>query len=309
LQKSGFGNCSSVTEFILSGFMDSPKLQAPLFTLFLVIYAITLLGNLGMIMLIRISSRLHTPMYFFLSNLSFLDVCYSSSITPRLLLDLLAKRKVISFAGCITQLYFYAAFGTTEAFLLAMMAYDRYVAICNPLLYSVTMSQRTCAHLVAASYVVGILNSTIHTGTMFQLSFCGPKVINHFYCEIPPLLLLSCSDTKINEIVMFTFVGFCAITSSITILISYAYILTTILRIHSAEGRYKAFSTCASHLTTVTLFYGSASFMYFRPNSKHSQELGKVASVFYTVVTPMLNPLIYSLRNKEVKEALRKAAR
>uniref|UniRef100_A0A8C8RDQ1 Olfactory receptor n=1 Tax=Pelusios castaneus TaxID=367368 RepID=A0A8C8RDQ1_9SAUR len=295
------GNCSSVTEFILLGFSDHPKLQIPLFVLFLLIYLITLVGNLGMILLIWVDSRLQTPMYFFLSNLSSLDICYSSSITPRLLLGLLTKKNVISFNECIVQFYFYAVFGTTEAFLLAMMAYDRYSAICNPLLYTTIMSQRACSQLVVGSYVAGIVNALVHTGTVLRLSFCSSNIINHFYCEIPPLLSLSCTDTWINEIVMFGFIGFTIITASLAILISYAYILATILSIHSYEGRCKVFSTCASHLTAVTLFYASAAFMYLRPNSKqHSQNLDKVASVFYTVVTPMLNPLIYSLRNKEI---------
>ncbi|XP_067406695.1 olfactory receptor 5AR1-like isoform X1 [Emydura macquarii macquarii] len=298
------GNCSTVTEFILLGFSDHPELRMLLFVVFLVIYVITLVGNLGMIILIWVDSRLQTPMYFFLSNLSSLDICYSSSITPRLLSGLLTKRNVISFNGCITQFYFYAVFGTTEAFLLAMMAYDRYIAICNPLLYTAIMSQRACTQLVVGSYVAGILNALVHTATVLRLSFCSSNIINHFYCEMPPLLSLSCTDTWINEMMMFVFIGFTIITASLTILISYACILAAILRIHSSKGRCKVFSTCASHLTAVTLFYGSAAFMYLRPSSKHSLDQDKVASVFYTVVIPMLNPLIYSLRNKEVKDAL-----
>ncbi|XP_025902993.1 olfactory receptor 1020-like isoform X2 [Nothoprocta perdicaria] len=299
-------NHTLIAEFVLSGFSEHPKVQATLFMVFLVVYLITLLGNLGMIVLIRIDPRLHTPMYFFLSSLSFLDICYSSSITPRLLKDLVTKSKVISYSACLTQFYFYATFATTECYLLAVMAYDRYMAICSPLLYAISMPSRVCALLVAVSYVAGIVNATIHTGFALRLSFCGPNVINHFYCEGPPLYAISCTDPSINEIMMFVVVGFNLLITNLVILFSYAYILATILRMRSAEGRYKTFSTCASHLAAVTLFYGSAASMYSRPSSRHSQHLDKVASVFYTMVTPMLNPLIYSLRNKEVKDALGK---
>uniref|UniRef100_A0A8C3BLI4 Olfactory receptor n=1 Tax=Cairina moschata TaxID=8855 RepID=A0A8C3BLI4_CAIMO len=299
-------NCTQTVEFSLMGFAGNLELQLTLFMAFLVVYLMTLLGNLGMIILIRTSpqldSQLHTPMYFFLSSLSFLDVCYSSSITPRLLSDLLASRKVISHSACLAQFYFYAVFATTECYLLAVMAYDRYVAICSPLLYVISMSSRVCAWLVTGSYLAGVLNATIHTGVALRLSFCGPNVINHFYCEGPPLYAISCTDPTINEVVMFVVVGFNLLVTSLTILISYTYILATVLRMPSAAGKHKAFSTCASHLAAVTLFYGSATSMYSRPSSRHSQDLDKVASVFYTVVTPMLNPLIYSLRNKEVKD-------
>ncbi|XP_065492888.1 olfactory receptor 5AP2-like [Caloenas nicobarica] len=299
------GNHTSA-EFVLLGFSEQGDAQAVLFVVFLVIYVITLLGNLGMLVLSRLDAQLHTPMYFFLSSLSFLDICYSSSITPRLLWDLLAERKTISHSACFTQFYFYAVFATTECYLLAVMAYDRYVAICSPLLYTIAMPSRVCVLLVAGSYLAGILNATVHTGLTLRLSFCGPNVINHFYCEGPPLQAISCTDPTINEIVMFVVVGFNLFVTSLTILISYAYILATILRIPSVTGRHKAFSTCTSHLAAVTLFYGSAASMYSRPSSRHSQDLDKVASVFYTVVTPMLNPLIYSLRNQEVKDALRR---
>uniref|UniRef100_A0A8C3BQH1 Olfactory receptor n=1 Tax=Cairina moschata TaxID=8855 RepID=A0A8C3BQH1_CAIMO len=295
------GNHSGVTEFVLLGFTH---LQELLFMIFLLIYITTLVGNLGMIVLIRTDPQLHTSMYFFLSHLSFLDICYSSSVTPKLLSDLLASRKVISHSACLAQFYFYAVFATTECYLLAVMAYDRYVAICSPLLYVISMSSRVCAWLVTGSYLAGVLNATIHTGVALRLSFCGPNVINHFYCEGPPLYAISCTDPTINEVVMFVVVGFNLLVTSLTILISYTYILATVLRMPSAAGKHKAFSTCASHLAAVTLFYGSATSMYSRPSSRHSQDLDKVASVFYTVVTPMLNPLIYSLRNKEVKDAL-----
>ncbi|XP_068253889.1 olfactory receptor 5AP2-like [Nyctibius grandis] len=298
------GNGTPSAEFVLSGFSEQEDIQAVLFMVFLVIYVITLVGNLGMLVLIRLDAQLHTPMYFFLSSLSFLDICYSSSITPRLLSDLLAERKVISYSACLTQFYVYVVFATTECYLLAGMAYDRYVAICSPLLYAISMSSRVCVLLVAISYLAGIVNATIHTGFALRLSFCGPNIINHFYCEGPPLYAISCTDPTINEIMMYIVVGFNLFVTNLTILISYAYILAAILRMRSAAGKHKAFSTCVSHLTTVTLFYGSAASMYSRPSSRHSQDLDKVASVFYTVVTPMLNPFIYSLRNKEVKNAL-----
>ncbi|XP_009680897.1 olfactory receptor 5AR1-like [Struthio camelus] len=300
------GNHSEVMEFILLGFTNLPGL---LFVVFLLIYVTTLVGNLGMIILIGTDSQLHVPMYLLLSNLSFLDICYSSSVTPKLLSGLLAERNTISFNGCITQFYFYAVFGTTEAIFLAVMAYDRYVAICEPLRYLSVMSPRVCVQLVAGSYVAGTLNALVHAGALFQLSFCGPNVVNHFYCEIPPLLLLSCSDTRINEMVMVTSIGFIITTSALAIFVSYACILLAIWNIRSVGGRQKAFSTCTSHLMAVALFYGSAAFLYLYPLSNHSEDQRKTASLFYTVVTPMLNPFIYSLRNKEVKDALRRATK
>ncbi|NWX77422.1 O1020 protein, partial [Alca torda] len=298
------GNRTPSAEFVLSGFSEQGDVQAVLFVVFLVIYVVTLLGNLGTLVLIRLDAQLHTPMYFFLSSLSFLDICYSSSITPRLLADLLAERKVISYSASLTQFYFYAVFTITECYLLAVMAYDRYVAICSPLLYAISMPSRVCALLVAGSFLAGIVNATIHTGFALRMSCCGLNVINHFYCEGPPLYAISCTDPTINEMMMFVVVGFNLFVTNPTILISYTYILATNLRMRSAASKHKAFSTCASHLTAVTLFCGTAASMYSRTSSRHSQDLSKVASVFYTVLTPMLNPLIYSLRNKEVKEAL-----
>ncbi|NXK44227.1 O1019 protein, partial [Chauna torquata] len=300
------GNHSGVMEFVLLGFTS---LQELLFMIFLLIYITTLVGNLGMIILIRTDSQLHTPMYFFLSHLAFLDICYSSSVTPKLLLGLLASRNVISFNGCITQFFFYAVFVTTEAFFLAIMAYDRYVAIRQPLHYLVVMSHRVRVHLVVGSYAAGSLNALVHTGGLLRLSFCGPNVVNHFYCEIPPLLLLSCSETRLNEVVMASCAGFIITTTALAILISYAFILLTIWSTQSVEGRHKAFSTCTSHLTTVTLFYSSVAFLYLHPLSSHAEDERKTASVFYTVVIPMLNPFIYSLRNTEVRSALRRAVR
>ncbi|XP_062974771.1 olfactory receptor 5J3-like, partial [Elgaria multicarinata webbii] len=300
------GNFTLVTEFMLTGLTDLPQLQIALFACFLAVYAFTLVGNLGMIVLIKSSPQLHTPMYFFLSNLSFLDICYSSSVTPKFLSDLLREKKVISFAHCFTQLYFYAVFATTECYLLAVMAYDRYVAICKPLLYFANMSQRKCIQLIVVSYGAGIVNALVHTVAASRLNFCGPNIINNFYCEIPPILELACSDISLNDILMFVFVGFNAISTSLTILISYSYILVTILKIHSAKSRQKAFSTCTSHLIAISIFYGCASFMYARPSSRQTHTQDKMASMFYVMVIPMLNPLIYSLRNQEVRSALRK---
>ncbi|XP_074810403.1 olfactory receptor 5W2-like [Natator depressus] len=301
------GNHSEVTEFILSGLADGPEMQVPLFGVFLLIYGITLVGNAGMILLIRIDPQLHTPMYFFLSNLSFCDLCYSSIISPKMLLNFLAESKSISYTACAVQMYLFYVFSDVECLLLAVMAYDRYVAICNPLLYTVTMSRQLCTQLVAGVYAVGLVDSMIYACFTFRLSFCSSNIINHFFCDIPPLLVLSCSDTRINEIVMFTLVCCIILSSFVTVLLSYVYITSTILQIRSAKGRRKAFSTCTFHLTTVILLFGTLLFMYLRPTSSYSMNTDKVASVFYTLVIPLLNPLIYSLRNKEVKNALRKA--
>ncbi|XP_010562674.1 PREDICTED: olfactory receptor 1052-like [Haliaeetus leucocephalus] len=298
------GNHSNVTEFVLLGFTD---LQELLFVIFLLIYITTLVGNLGMIILIRTNSQLHVPMYYFLGHLSFLDICYSSSITPKLLSGLLAERNTISFNGCITQFFFFAVFGTTEAMLLAIMAYDRYMAIREPLHYLAAMSHRVCVQLVVGAYAAGNLNALVHTSALLRLSFCGPNLVNHFYCEIPLLLQLSCSDTWLNEMVMAACIGFIITASVLAIVVSYACILLSIWSIRSAEGRHKAFSTCTSHLLAVALFYGSAACFYFHPFSRHAEDRGKTASIFYTMVTPMLNPFIYSLRNKEVRSTLRRA--
>ncbi|CAM4567884.1 unnamed protein product, partial [Lepidochelys olivacea] len=278
------GNHSEVTEFILSGLTDRPELQVPLFGLFLLIYVITLVGNGGMILIITIDPQLHTPMYFFLRNLSFCDLCLSSTISPKMLLNLLAERKNISFTTCAVQMSLSIAFADSEGFLLTVMAYDRYVAICNPLLYTVTMSRQLCKQLVAGVYSVGVVDSIILTCFTFRLSFCSSNIINHFFCDTPPLLVLSCSDTRINEIMMFVFT--LCITGSIfvTILLSYVYITSTILQIRSAEGQRKAFSTCSFHLTSVVLFYGTQLFMYLRPTSSYSMDTDKIVSVFYSLV-------------------------
>ncbi|XP_040860074.1 olfactory receptor 5B12-like [Ochotona curzoniae] len=299
-------NSTEVTEFLLVGLTDDPHLRILLFTVFLLIYLVTVVGNLGMIELILLDSRLHTPMYFFLSNLSLVDFGYSSAVTPKVMAGLLLQDKVISYDACATQFFFFAGFITVESFLLASMAYDRYAAVCNPLHYTTTMTTSVCTRLAIACYVCGFLNASIHTGNIFRLSFCQSNVVDHFFCDAPPLLALSCSDSHISEMVIFWVVGFNALFAILVILISYLCIFITILRMHSSAGRQKAFSTCASHLTAVSIFYGTGVFMYLQPSSSHSMGTDKMASVFYAVVIPMLNPLIYTLRNKEVKSAFRK---
>ncbi|XP_003993395.2 olfactory receptor 1038-like [Felis catus] len=300
-------NNTRVTEFILLGFSVHREIEITLFFLISVVYTLTLVGNLGMISLIRLDSRLHTPMYFFLSNLAFVDLCYSSSIAPKFLQTLLTKHKSLSFYACATQLGFFLNFLISEMLLLAVMAYDRYVAICNPLLYMVSMSPKVCMQLVTGPYLYSFSVALLHTAVTFQLIYCGPNIINHFYCDDVPLMALACSDTSLKEILIFIFAGFNMISSLSTVLISYLYFVAAILKIQSTEGRFRAFSTCASHLTAVTIFYGTLIFMYLQPKSNHSLDTDKMASVFYTIVIPMLNPMIYSLRNKEVKNALRKS--
>ncbi|XP_036621148.1 olfactory receptor 5B2-like [Trichosurus vulpecula] len=300
-------NRTHVKEFILLGLTDAPELQVPLFILFTLIYLITMVGNLGMIALISQDSHLHTPMYFFLSNLSLVDFAYSSVITPKVMAGFLTGNKAISYNGCATQMFFFIAFATTENYLLAVMAYDRQAAVCRPLHYTTTMTSSVCASLAIGSYVCGFLDSAIHTFFTFSLSFCSSNVIHHFFCDIPVLLALSCSDTHTTQWLVFLLGGFSGFCAILVILKSYLFIFRTILRIHSAEGRQKAFSTCASHLSTVCLLYGTVSFIYFKPSSSHSMDTDKVVSVFYTMAIPMLNPLVYSLRNKDVKSAFRKA--
>ncbi|KAM6274177.1 olfactory receptor 5AS1-like [Porphyrio hochstetteri] len=299
-------NRTTLTEFILLGFTDRLEVEIPLFGLLLLIYAITLVGNAGLIVLVQLNTCLHTPMYYFLNNLSFLDLSCSSAIAPKMLVNLLAQQKTISLAGCKTQMFLFAAFADAECLILAVMAYDRYVAMCHPLLYTVAMSRRVCTCMVAGAYLSGGLTSLVHTSFTFTLSFCGSKAINHFFCDIPPLLELSCSDTHVNEVLLFTLCGFIQTSTFLTIIVSYGCILSTILQLHVADRRHKAFYTCTSHLTAVGLFYGSLLFTYLRPSSSYFLDTDKVISVFYTVVFPMLNPLIYSLRNQEVKDALRR---
>ncbi|XP_045343069.1 olfactory receptor 5D18 [Leopardus geoffroyi] len=292
--------------FTLLGFSDYPELQVPLFLIFLAIYSVTVVGNIGMIVIIKISSKLHTPMYFFLSHLSFVDFCYSSIIVPKTLANLVVEDRTISLSGCVVQFFFFCTFVVAESFLLAVMAYDRFVAICNPLLYTAAMSQKLCAMLVVGSYAWGVACSLILTCSAVRLSFQGFNTINHFFCEFSALLSLSCSDIYVNQLLLFIFATFNEVSTLLIILMSYVFIIVTILKMRSASGRRKAFSTCASHLTAITIFHGTILFLYCVPNSKNSKHTVKVASVFYTVVIPLLNPLIYSLRNKDVKDTVSK---
>ncbi|XP_015349092.1 LOW QUALITY PROTEIN: olfactory receptor 12-like [Marmota marmota marmota] len=299
-------NYSELTEFILLGFRTSPEVQVFLFLLFLLIYLVIVLGNISMLIVIKIDYRLHTPMYFFLRNLSYLDLCYSTVIAPKTLATFLSKEKKISYNGCATQFFFFALFVGTEGFLLAVMAYDRFSAICSPFLCTVRMSQQACVRLVLGSYICGCINSMIQTGFTFSLRFCQENRLDHFFCDVPALIKISCVDTFVNQIVLFVLSAVIIITTTTVILVSYGYILSTVLKIPSTQGRSKTFSTCSSHITVVSLFYGSVFFMYAQPGAVSSPEKSKIIAVFYTLIIPMLNPLIYSLRNREVKNALKR---
>uniref|UniRef100_G1MN20 Olfactory receptor n=2 Tax=Ailuropoda melanoleuca TaxID=9646 RepID=G1MN20_AILME len=299
-------NKTQVTEFVLTGLTDRPGLQVPLFLVFLVIFLTTMVGNLGLIFLIWKDPHLHTPMYLLLGSLAFADACSSSSVTPRMLVNILDKSQMISLFECMAQYYFFGSSATTECFLLVVMAYDRYVAICNPLLYPVVMSNRLCAWLTSLSYVIGFLHPTIHVGLLFRLTFCRSNIIHHFYCEILPLYTISCTDSSINALVVFIFAAFIQAFTFMTIIVSYTRVLFAILKKKSEKGRSKAFSTCSAHLLSVSLFYGTLFFMYVRPGSGPDQYQDKMYSLFYTIIILLLNPFIYSLRNKEVLGALRK---
>ncbi|XP_060032220.1 olfactory receptor 5B3-like [Erinaceus europaeus] len=299
-------NSTEVMEFILLGLTDDPHLQIPLFIMFTLIYLITLVGNLGMVVLILLDSHLHTPMYFFLCNLSLVDFCYSTAVTPRVMTGFLLSDKVISYNACAAQMFFFGAFGTVENFLLASMAYDRFAAVCKPLHYTTTMTTRMCAFLITVSYIYGFLNSSIHTGDTFSLSFCRSNVVHHFFCDIPAVMVLSCSDRHVSELVLVSVVSFNIFFALLVILISYTLIFITILKMPSSSGYQKALSTCASHFVAVSIFYGTIIFMYLQPSSSHSMDTDKMSSVFYTMIIPMLNPIVYSLRNREVKTAFMK---
>ncbi|XP_062951857.1 olfactory receptor 1165-like [Cynocephalus volans] len=299
-------NQSSVTTFILLGFSEFPNLQAPLFLVFLLIYTATLVGNLGMTVIVRINPKPHTPMYVFLSHLSFLDICNSCVFTPKLLKILVVEDRTISFTGCMLQFFFGCAFVITEMFMLAVMAYDRFVAVCNPLLYTVATSPKLCVLLVAGSYTWGGLGSLTLTYSLLDLSYCTSNMIDHFGCEFSAILSVSCSDTYFSQMACLVISTFSEACSLLIILTSYGFILVTIIKMPPRGGLRKAFSTCASHLTAITIFHGIILLLYCVPNSKSSWLLVKVATVMFTVVIPMLNPLIYSLRNKDVKETLRR---
>ncbi|XP_007094319.2 olfactory receptor 13C7-like [Panthera tigris] len=295
-------------EFILQGLSEYPKVEKLLFVMCLMMYLVILLGNSTLIILILLDSRLHTPMYFFLGNLSLLDICYTSSFTPSVLIHFLSQKKTISFTRCVVQMSVSYTMGSTECVLLAVMAYDRYVAICNPLRYPIIMSKALCIQMAALSWGLGFLNSLTETILAIRLPFCGKNVINQFVCEILAFVKLACADISLNEIAIMLGNVIFLFSPLLLICISYIFILSTVLRINSAEGRKKAFSTCSAHLTVVTVFYGTILFTYMKPKSKDSA-FDKLITLFYGVVTPMLNPIIYSLRNIEVLGAMRKLMR
>ncbi|XP_018424012.1 PREDICTED: olfactory receptor 1019-like [Nanorana parkeri] len=304
----GVLNKTAATEFLLAGLTESPKLKCILFVFFFCIYILTLFQNAGLIVLISVDRKLYTPMYSFLCHLSFLDICYSSSITIRMLMDFVSHGRSISVAGCGLQMLSYTGFGVTECFLLAAMSYDRYVAICHPLSYLQIMSRQAVLILLVFSYVGGFLNAFVETGfSLFHLDFCEQRpYVHHFFCDVMALIEISCGDTRLNQMILFSFVSFIEFSSLMVILASYLCIIVSVLRISSSTGRKKAVSTCASHLTVVTLFYGTVMFMYLRPSTAYSPEQDKVIAVFYTIIIPFLNPLIYSLRNRDVKSSAKK---
>uniref|UniRef100_A0A4X1TTJ2 Olfactory receptor n=1 Tax=Sus scrofa TaxID=9823 RepID=A0A4X1TTJ2_PIG len=295
---------SSVSEFILLGLSSRPEDQKPLFTLFLTIYLVTITGNLLIILAIRSDPQLQTPMYFFLTFLSFTDICFTTTIVPRMLVNFLSH-KTISYAGCLTQMYFLYALGNTDSFLLAVMAFDRYVAICDPFHYVTIMSHHRCVLMVALSCSLPHLHSLLHTLLLNQLTFCDSNIIHHFLCDLSPLMKLSCSSTFVNETVMMIEGPILLVTPFLCITFSYIRILTVVLKIPSAAGKRKAFSTCGSHVTVVTLFYGSIFYVYLQPVSSYTVR-DHMATIVYTVLSSMLNPFIYSLRNKDLKQGLRK---
>ena len=300
-------NQSRVSEFLLLGLSRQPqKQQQLLFLLFLTMYLATVLGNLLILLAIIMDSHLHIPMYFFLCNLSFVDTCFSSTTVPKVLANHVLRSQTISFSECLTQMYFVFMFMDMDNFLLAVMAYDRFVAVCHPLHYSAKMTPQLCVRLVTGSWIIANLNVLLHTLLMARLSFCADNAIPHFFCDVTPLLKLSCSDTHLNEVMILTEAALIMITPFVCILASYVLITCAVLRIPSTKGRWKAFSTCGSHLAVVFLFYGTIIFLYFNPLSSHAAETDVAAGVMFSVVTPMLNPFVYSLRNQDIKGALGK---
>ncbi|XP_027701201.1 olfactory receptor 1361-like [Vombatus ursinus] len=299
------GNHSEVSEFILLGLSNEPEQETLLFFFFMLMYLITVLGNLLIILAIKIDARLHTPMYFFLSNLSLVDICFTSTTIPKMLVSHISKNKAIPYSRCLTQTFFFSWLIGTDSVLLGSMAYDRYVAICAPLHYSMIITPKVCVFLVAVSWMWTCVNSLIHTTSLNRLSFCGHNEIHHFFCDLSALIKLACSDTFINDLLIYTVGGLTAVMPFIGILISYIHIFVAVLRIPSVSGKRKAFSTCGSHLTVVCLFYGTIIGVYFSPTSNHTAQKDTAVAVMYTVVTPMLNPFIYSLRNNDMKGALK----
>ncbi|XP_075715563.1 olfactory receptor 2B8-like [Rhinoderma darwinii] len=302
-------NFTTVDEFILLGLTNKKHMQIFLFIVFLICYIISLIGNTVIIWISNINPQLHTPMYFFLRNLSLLDICYTSSVIPKMLKNFLSVKKTISFVACFTQMFIHLSLGGAECYLLLAMAYDRYVAICTPLHYTNVMHPILCIKMAILSWGGGIINSIFQTVFTLQLPFCGPNVINHFFCEEPILLELACRDTSLNKTLIFFCATVIAVVPFFLILVTYIYIISSIMKISTSTGRRKAFSTCASHVIVVTLFYGTIFFMYLRPGTIHVANQDKMAALFYSVITPMLNPLIYTLRNKDVKVALKKITR
>uniref|UniRef100_A0A287BSW9 Olfactory receptor n=1 Tax=Sus scrofa TaxID=9823 RepID=A0A287BSW9_PIG len=299
-------NVTELTEVFLTGLTYPPAWQIPLVLLFLMLYLITIMGNLGLITLIYNDPHLHIPMYLFLANLAFVDTWLSSTVTPKMLVNIITKDKMISLHECMVQFFSFAVSATTECFLLATMAYDRYVAICNPLLYPVIMTNRQCLRMLVSSFVGGLSHALIHTGFLLRLTFCNSNTIHHFYCDIMPLFKISCTDPSVNVLMIFIFSGSIQVFTILIVLVSYTRILFTILKKKSAQGIRKAFSTCGAHLLSVSLYYGSLLFMYVRPGSAQADDQDAIDSLFYTVIIPFLNPIIYSLRNKKVKDSVRK---
>ncbi|XP_040267019.1 olfactory receptor 5V1-like [Bufo bufo] len=293
-------NQTALIRFILLGLSDIPHLQLVYFFGFFVMYTITLSANILLIFVVMITQKLHTPMYFFLTNLSVIDISFSCTAVPKILMNTLSTDKSISFLECAVQMYVHMVLGAAESILLAVMAYDRFVAICRPLHYKSIMNIRFCIYLVAVSWSVGFINSFILVLPTLNLPFCGSNHVNHFFCEIPPFLLMSCADTRLNEIIIYISAAIIVMSAFFLTLISYVHIVMTILKIHSIKRRYRLFSTCASHLLVVTLYYGTIMFMYVRPHSTNYRTTDKIISLLYTAVTPMLNPFIYSMRNKDV---------
>ncbi|XP_026518028.1 olfactory receptor 14A16-like [Terrapene carolina triunguis] len=297
-------NRTTVTEFFLLGFSDVREQQILHFLMFLVIYLAALVGNLLIITVVALDQHLHTPMYFFLGNLSFLDLCYISVTIPKSMADSLTNNRLISFSGCVIQVFLVVTFAVAELAFLTVMAYDRYTAICHPLHYRVTMNRGACAQMAAASWISSMICSVLHTANTFRLHFCGSNIIAQFFCDIPQLLKISCSDTHANVIVMIALGSLVDVVCFVLIIVSYIHIFSTVMRIPSEQGRYKAFSTCIPHLVVFCLFISTASFTYMRPRSMSSKSLNLMATVLYCVVPPLMNPIIYSLRNKEIKSSL-----
>ncbi|XP_019575512.2 olfactory receptor-like protein OLF4 [Rhinolophus sinicus] len=299
-------NLTRVSEFVLLGLSEEPDLQPLLFGLFLSMYLITVLGNLLIVLAVSSDSHLHTPMYFFLSNLSFVDICFTSTTVPKMLVNIQTQSKVITYEGCITQMYFFIFFAGFDICLLTVMAYDRFVAICHPLHYTVIMNPRLCGQLVLVSWIMSVLNALLQSLMVLRLSFCADLQIPHFFCELNQMIQLACSDNFVNTLVLYIVTVLLGSVSLSGILYSYSKIISCIRAMSSAQGKYKAFSTCASHLSVVSLFYLTSLGVYLSSAATHSSQSSATASVLYTVVTPMLNPFIYSLRNKDIKGALKR---